>query len=88
MTDLITLDEAKAFLRVDHTEEDDLIEQLIATATETALAHAYGLDDGDPLPESVSTSALLHVARLCDGREGAAPPASVALANRYRAWDV
>ena len=89
MTDLITLDEAKAFLRVDHTEEDDLIEQLIATATETALAHADGLEEGDPVPESVRTSAMLHVARLFDGREeGAAPPASVALANRYRAWDV
>ena len=70
MTDLITLDEAKAFLRVDHTEEDDLIEQLIATATETALAHADGLDEGDPVPEIVRTSALLHVARLFDGRVG------------------
>ena len=86
---IITLDEAKAFIRIDYADEDPLILQLIDTASETALAHADGLQPAGPIPESVRTSALLHVARLYDGRhEGAAPPASVSLANRYRKWDV
>lgn len=89
MTPIITLQEAKEFIRVEHHDEDSLIESLVLTATETALAHADGLIETDPMPESVRTSALLHVARLYDGRsEGAAPVASVALANRYRKWDV
>jgi len=86
---ILTLDETKAFIRVDDDGEDTLIQGLILTASETALAHADGLLDGDEIPESVRTSALLHVARLYDNREeGAAPVASVSLANRYRKWDV
>ena len=89
MTPLLSLAETKLFLRVDDDEEDTLIAGLILTATETALAHADGLLEGDAVPESVRTSALLHVARLYDNREeGAAPVASVSLANRYRKWDV
>lgn len=86
---ILTLEETKDFIRVDHPGEDTLIQGLILTATETALAHADGLAEGDEVPESVRTSALLHVARLYDNREeGAAPVASVSLANRYRKWDV
>lgn len=89
MTPLLSLAEAKLFLRVDHDDDDTLIEGLILTAAETALAHADGLTEADTIPESVRTSALLHVARLYDNREeGAAPVASVSLANRYRKWDV
>lgn len=89
MTPLLSLAETKLFLRVDDDEEDTLIAGLILTATETVLAHADGLLEDDTVPESVRTSALLHVARLYDNREeGAAPVASVSLANRYRKWDV
>lgn len=86
---IITLDEAKAFLRFDYNDEDVLIAQLILTASETALAHADGLEEGDPIPESVRTAALIHVARLFDTRHNEdQPPASLTLANRYRRWDV
>jgi len=86
---ILTLEETKAFIRVCHDDEDTVIQSMILTATETAMAHADGLEDGDEIPESVRTSALLHVARLYDGRhEGEAPVASVALANRYRKWGV
>ncbi len=90
MTDpILTLAEAKEFLRVDHDAEDALIEGLILTATETALAHADGLAEADPVPESVRTSALLHVARLYDDRQSEAPPqAAATLASRYRDWSV
>jgi len=86
---IITLDEAKAYLRVDYDEEDALIGQLIATASESALAHADGLQPGAPVPESVRTAALIHVARLFDSRHNEEqPPAALTLANRYRRWDV
>ena len=89
MTPIVTLEEAKTFLRVDYSEEDALIQSLILTATETALAHADGLVEGDPIPESVRTAALIHVARLFDTRHNEdQPPASLTLANRYRKWDV
>lgn len=86
---IITLEETKTFIRVDHSDDDTLIEGLIMAATETALAHADGLAEDDEVPESVRTSALLHVARLYDDRHDEAPPqAAATLANRYRAWDV
>lgn len=48
-----------------------------------------GLVEGDEIPESVRTSALLHVSRLYDDRQSENPPvASATLANRYRNWDV
>ncbi|MBC1183744.1 phage gp6-like head-tail connector protein [Brevundimonas sp. WCHBH090558] len=86
---IITLAEAKAFLRLDYDDEDELIAQLILTASETALAHADGLTPGDAIPESVRTAALIHVARLFDTRHSEdQPAASLTLANRYRRWDV
>jgi len=86
---IITLDEAKAFLRFDYDDEDALIAQLILTASESALAHADGLASGEPIPESVRTSALIHVARLFNTRHDEdQPPAALTLANRYRRWDV
>ena len=62
MIPIISLEETKAFLRVDSDHEDTLIEGLILTATETAMAHADGLAADGEIPESVRTSALLHVA--------------------------
>ena len=86
---ILTLEETKAFIRVDGGYDDAVIASLILTATETALAHADGLEQGDPIPESVRTSALLHVARLYDDREReAVPQAAATLANRYRKRDV
>lgn len=86
---ILTLEETRLFLRIDDDDEDTLIQSLILTASETAMAHADGLLESDEIPESVRTSAMLHVARLYDNRhEGAAPVASVSLANRYRKWDV
>lgn len=43
---IITLNEAKAYLRVTDDWEDTLILHLIATASESALAHADGLQPG------------------------------------------
>ena len=86
---IITLAEAKAFLRVEHDDEDSVIAQLAATASESALAHADGLEDGASVPESVRTAALIHLARMFENRlDESQPSASLTLANRYRKWDV
>lgn len=88
-TPILTLDETKQFLRVLHEDDDALILGLIVTATETALAHADGLLPTDEIPESVRTSALLHVCHLYDDRRSEGPPpAAATLANRYRDWSV
>ena len=56
----ITLVEAKAYLRVDNTVEDDLITKLIGSAT------AF-----DPLPDDIHSAILYTVAYLYEYRETA-----------------
>lgn len=87
---IVTLADAKAYCRVDYDEEDTLFEAWIATATETALAHADGLpSNATDYPASIKTAVLLHVSRLYTTREDATlPEASATLARRYRKWDV
>lgn len=93
---ILTLAETKAFIRVDHAEDDTLIAGLILAATETALAHADGLAVNATVPESVRTSALLLVGHWYDHRESVnvgnitseVPMGSTWLANRFRKWDV
>ncbi|MGQ2971832.1 head-tail connector protein [Brevundimonas mediterranea] len=96
MTPIMTLDEAKAFLRFDSDDEDTLISSLMATATETAMAHADGLAEDDEAPESVKTAALLLMAHWFENREAVnignittmVPLGALWLANRYRKWEV
>jgi Phage QLRG family, putative DNA packaging. len=96
MTPILTLDEAKAFLRVDGPDDDAVIETLIGAATETVMDHADGLLEGDEVPDSVRTGALLLVAHWFTNREAVVvglhpaktPLASEWLASRYRKWGV
>lgn len=87
---ILTLDEAKVFLRVDHEDEDALVEGFIATATAEALHLADDLDpEADSFPEGIKTAVLLHVEALYDRHNGGAvPEASAALSRRHRDWSV
>ena len=67
---MITLDEAKSFLRVDGCEEDSLIASLIVTAktlTEDVLRRP--LADFEELPEPVRQAMLIVVGTLYEERQ-------------------
>lgn len=68
---MLTLPETKLHLRVDHSEEDALIEALMTTAT-AACADYLNMDAADlvvAVPAPVKSAALLMVAGLYENRE-------------------
>lgn len=69
---LVTLDEAKQYLRVDTSDEDVLIEQMIITAEKLCVDVAR-LDEDSFLDESASTklAVLYAIAYLYEHREEA-----------------
>ena len=90
---MLTLQETKLHLRVDHSDEDALIEALMATAT-AACADFLNMPAADlvvAVPAPVKSAALLLVGNLYENREsmGDRPysknPTFEALLNPYRA---
>lgn len=71
MTELVTLAEAKSFLRVDDADEDTTIAMLIGAATEAVLtiADAWAPVEGLPVPERLRLAVLARVAIAFDNRE-------------------
>ena len=69
---MVSLDEAKLYLRVDGHEDDELIEQLIATA-ETLVRDVSRLSDADfdENANSVRIAILYAAAYLYEHRENA-----------------
>ena len=68
---MLTLAETKLHLRVDHSEEDALIEALMDTAT-AACADYLNMEAADlvvAVPAPVKSAALLMVAGLYENRE-------------------
>ena len=68
---MLTLPETKLHLRVDHNDEDALIEALMTTAT-AACADFLNMDAADlvvAVPAPVKSAALLMVAGLYENRE-------------------
>lgn len=89
LPELVSLDIAKTFMRVDHDEEDALIAGFIRTATEAALSFADGLGavTAASVPERVRTAILVHVATLYDRRaEPDVPTAVFALLQPFRTY--
>ena len=89
---MLTLAETKLHLRVDHDDEDALIEALMATAT-AACADYLNMPAADlvvAVPAPVKSAALLLVGTLYENREsmGDRPysknPTFEALLNPYR----
>ena len=68
----VTLAEAKTYLRVDGTTEDDLITKLIGSATST-VEHVLRqpLSAYDPLPDDIHTTVLYTIDYLYEYRETA-----------------
>lgn len=88
--EIVTLAEAKTFLRVDGNDDDATITLLIEAATETALSLAERYDPTTPAPASLKLAILVHVARAFDNREDAAdtPPSAARLMARYRQLEI
>ena len=89
---MLTLTETKLHLRVDHSEEDALIEALMTTAT-AACADYLNMDAADlvvAVPAPIKSAALLLIGTLYEQREsvGERPynrnPTFEALLNPYR----
>ena len=76
-TDLVTIEEAKLWCRVDSDDEDETFATLIGAASEAVLSVADGWDGSDPVPDRIKLAVLTHVAQAFDNREnGAALPVS------------
>lgn len=65
---IVTLDEAKLHLRVDHDAEDDYLLGLILAA-ETHVSMYLGDDLPEPMPASFKAAVLLLVGDLYENRE-------------------
>lgn len=68
MADAVTLAEAKAWLRVDHADDDATIALLIRAATDAVRDVADGWDGTDPAPDRVKLAVLARVAVSFDQR--------------------
>ena len=89
---MLTLQETKLHLRVDHNDEDALIEALMTTAT-AACADYLNMEAADlvvAVPAPIKSAALLLIGTLYEQREsvGERPynrnPTFEALLNPYR----
>ena len=65
---MLTLYEAKAHLRIDHNDEDELL-QAYLDAAEASIADFLGTELPTPMPAPVRAAILLRVADLYENRE-------------------
>ena len=81
---MLTLDEVKDFLRIDHNEEDGYISVLLLLAKE--LCENYMRKDIiEPMPESVRQAQLLVISHFYENRSGTGVPDTVyRLLDAYR----
>ena len=66
---LVTLDEAKAHLRVLDDDEDALIETYIGAASDAVRDIASDWDGVDPVPDRLKVAVLSRVAIMFDNRD-------------------
>ena len=81
---MLTIDEVKEFLRIDHNEEDGYISVLLLLAKE--LCENYlRTDIIEPMPESVRQAQLLVISHYYEHRDGTPLPEAVyRLLDNYR----
>lgn len=72
MADLVTLTEAKLWLRVDGDDEDSTIQLLIAAASDAVRDVATDWDGTGTVPDRLKLAALARIAIAFDNRESMA----------------
>ena len=81
---MLTLDEVKEFLRIDHNEEDGYISVLLLLAKEMC-ENYLRKDIIEPMPESVRQAQLLVISHFYENRSGTSIPKTVyRLLDNYR----
>lgn len=89
MSSLVTLAEAKEFIRVMDDHEDNTIATMIAAASETVRAHVELWDGVGEAPATVKLAVLARVAIAFDQRDSLRPgEGEDRLLSRFRALDV
>lgn len=68
MSDLVTLDEAKAYIRVMHNHEDGIISLMVAAASKAVIAVADAWDGTGEVPAQLKMAVLARVGILFDER--------------------
>jgi len=87
-TGLVTIEEAKAWLRIIDDYEDDLIRLLIAAASDACAEYADGWDGQGDTPPRLKLAVLAHVGAAFDSRETVDIPAPAqSLARPFRKLD-
>jgi len=66
---MVTLDEVKAHLRIQHTEEDTLLSSLLLQAETTAKDYCRVSDFGETTPEPVRLAVLLFASHFYECRD-------------------
>ena len=66
MADLVTLEEAKVFIRVDHSDDDAMIAMMIAAASDAVADIATGWDGEGTVPDRMKLAVLARVGMLYD----------------------
>lgn len=75
---MISLADAKAHLRVDHDDDDLMIERLIAAAGDHLQSIGVKMD-ANPLPPSVEVAQLLLIGHFFGNREATGPTTTAAI---------
>jgi len=66
MVDLVSLDEAKMFIRVEHTDDDAMIAMMITAASDAVTDVATGWDGEGVVPDRMKLAVLARVGQLYD----------------------
>lgn len=75
MADLVTLSEAKAYLRVNHSDDDTTVALLIAAASDAVRDVATDWDGEGDVPDRLKVAVLSRVAITYDERTRVEPGA-------------
>ncbi len=69
MADLVTLAEAKAYVRVDGTQDDGTLATMIAASSDAVADYADGWDGIGDVPPRMKLAVLARIAAAYDNRE-------------------